>query len=93
MPYNITSYTKQRANELGLKVSKSDNPKYKIKVSDSSGKFLFNGGDANYSDYSTYLRTHGKEYADERRRLYRARHQKEINKPNTRGSIVAQLLW
>lgn len=93
MSYNITPYTLQRARELGLKVSASDNPKYKIKVSDISGKFLFNGGDPKYSDYPTYIKTKGKEFADNRRRLYRIRHQKEINKPGSRGSIIAYLLW
>lgn len=93
MSYRITPYTLQRAYELGLKVSKSDNPKYKIKVSDSSGKFLFNGGDTKYSDYPTYIQTHGIQFAETRRRLYRARHQKEINKVGSRGAIIAELLW
>jgi len=93
MSYNITPYTLARARELGLKVTASDKPKYKIKVSDSTGKFLFYGGDPKYKDYPTYLNMHGKEFADNRRRLYRIRHQKEINKVGSRGSIIAFLLW
>jgi hypothetical protein len=94
MVYQIKKHTLDRAKELGLKVFASDNPKYKIEVYDGlSGHFLFYGGDANYSDYPSYLESHGREYADERRRLYRIRHQKEINNIGSRGSIIAYLLW
>lgn len=93
MTYQITPYTLQRAYEIGLIVTPSQNKKYKLKVSDYSGKFLFNAGDANYSDYPTYLQTHGKKFADIRRRLYLTRHHKEIEKVGSRGSIIAYLLW
>ena len=94
MVYQIKKHTLDRAKELGLKVFASDNPKYKIEVYDGlSGHFLFYGGDSNYSDYPSYLESHGREYANERRRLYRIRHQKEINNIGSKGSIIAYLLW
>lgn len=92
--YNDLSNKTIRAKELGLIVFPSDNPKYKLEVYDKgTGKFLFYGGDALYSDYPSYLKTHSKEFADKRRKLYHQRHAKEINNVGSRGSIIAHLLW
>lgn len=94
MGYIIKPYTLDRAAELGLTVYPSDNPKYKIEVYDeTTGKFLFYGGDTRYSDYPSYLETHTKEFAETRRRLYHKRHAKEINDVGSRGSVIAYLLW
>ena len=94
MSYKITPYTLNRAAELGLRVIPSDKKKYKIKIYDANtGKFLFYGGDSNYSDYPTYILSHGKGFADTRRNLYHLRHKKEINKIGSRGYIIAYLLW
>lgn len=94
MVYIIKQYTLDRAAELGLIIHPSDNPKYKIEVYDgTTGEFLFYGGDSRYNDYPSYLETHTKEFANKRRRLYHARHQKEINDVGSRGSVIAYLLW
>jgi hypothetical protein len=93
MSYKIKKYTLDKAKELGVQVFPSDNPKYKIEVYDSDGVFLFYGGSPKYSDFPTYMGTHGKEYADERRRLYRLRHKKEIDDVGSRGWWIAELLW
>ena len=94
MSYKITSYTYDQAAKLGLRVLPSDKKKYKIKIYDgATGKFLFYGGDSNYSDYPTYILSHGKTFADMRRKLYHLRHKKEINKIGSRGYIISQLLW
>jgi len=91
--YKITNYTLDKAKELGLKVFPSDNPKYKIEIYDENGVFMFYGGSPQYADFPTYMETHGRKYAEERRRLYRLRHKKEIEKVGSRGSIIAELLW
>jgi hypothetical protein len=93
MSYKIKKYTLDKAKELGVQVFPSDNPKYKIEVYDSDGVFLFYGGSPLYSDYPTYMETHGREFANERRRLYRLRHKKEIDKKGSRGATIAELLW
>jgi hypothetical protein len=94
MVYQIKQYTLDRAAELGLIIHLSDNPKYKIEVYDgTTGLFLFYGGDSAYADYPTYLETHSKTFADTRRKLYHARHAKEINDVGSRGSVIAYLLW
>lgn len=92
-PYTITKYTKKKAEEMGVQVFPSDNPKYKIDVYNNRGLYMFSGGARGYDDYQTYIRTKGKEYADERRRLYRIRHKKEIEAEGTRGYYIAKLLW
>jgi len=93
-PYKIQPHTLERAKELGLNVQPSSKKKYKIEVYDgTTGDFLFYGGDSNYSDYPNYILTHGKAFADTRRRLYYKRHHKEISQVGSRGSIIAYLLW
>ena len=92
--YKIQPYTLERAKELGLNVQSSSSKTYKIEVYDgTTGEFLFYGGDSNYSDYPNYILSHGKAFADERRRLYYKRHHKEISQVGSRGSIIAYLLW
>ena len=92
--YKIQPYTLERAKELGLKVQPSSKKKYKIEVYDgTTGDFLFYGGDSNYSDYPNYIVSHGKSFADERRKLYYKRHNKEIRNVGSKGSIIAFLLW
>ena len=93
MTYKITKYTLDKAKELDVQVFPSDNPKYKIEVYDANGVFMFYGGSPLYSDYPTYMETHGKEYADERRRLYRLRHKKGIANKGSRSWWIAELLW
>ena len=92
--YEIKPYTYQRAREMDLEVFPSDNKKYKIGVYDwNTGLFMFYGGASGFSDYPTYLETHGKEYADKRRALYHKRHSKEIANKGSRAWVIAQLLW
>lgn len=76
--YVITEYSRQQARKLGVELRPSSNPKKKIDVY-KNGKKIASIGDINYSDYGTYLKTKGKAYADERRRLYRIRHKGENN--------------
>lgn len=76
--YVITEYSRQQARKLGVELRLSSNPKKKIDVY-KDGKKIASIGDINYSDYGTYLKTKGKAYADERRRLYRIRHKGENN--------------
>jgi hypothetical protein len=50
-------------------------------------------GAIGYGDYPTFKQTKGKQYADERRRLYRIRHQKDMKKINSNGYFAGKLLW
>jgi len=91
--YRISPYTKKKAEMLNVIVYPSENPKYKIDIYDHKGLYLFSGGAKGMMDYPSYIKKRGQEYADERRRLYRIRHKKEIEAEGTRGWYIAKLLW
>jgi hypothetical protein len=57
------------------------------------GKKVASVGDLKYSDYPTYIISHGREYADERRRLYRIRHKNDMNVKDSAGFYASRLLW
>jgi hypothetical protein len=90
--YVITSYTRKQAKRLGVVVKLSTNASKKIDVFKNGEKIASIGG-AGYSDYSTYIKTHGKEYADKRRALYRIRHEKDRHVSGSNGFLADQLLW
>lgn len=50
-------------------------------------------GAITYMDYPNYLADKGKEYADERRRLYKIRHRKDIADVGSNGWLADKLLW
>jgi hypothetical protein len=87
--YEILPRTFKQAKKIGVIVKPSRYAKYKIDIFDKQDNYLYSGGDSKYSDYPHYIKTHGKEYADERKRLYANRHQNET----IRGKIIKFLLW
>ena len=91
--YDILPYSYKQAKKLGVEIFPSYNPKYKIEIYDKDGLFMFYGGDPNYSDYPHYIQSHGKMYADNRRRLYHIRHGKEIENVGSRGYYTSKILW
>jgi len=90
--YKITDYTKKQAKRLGVVVKPSSVAGKKIDVYKGSIK-VASVGALGYSDYPTYTKNMGKKYADERRRLYKIRHQKDRLKKETNGWYADQLLW
>jgi hypothetical protein len=90
--YIITAYTRKQATRLGVQVKKSTNTSKKIDVF-KNGKKIAAIGAAGYSDYPTYTKTHGKEYADKRRALYKNRHEQNIHVKWSNGFLADQLLW
>lgn len=90
--YVITQYTRDRAKTLGVTVKLSTRKNKKIDVFKDGVKIASIGG-AGYGDFPTYKRTHGDEYADERRRLYRIRHAKDRNVVGSPGYYADKLLW
>ena len=90
--YQITQYTRDRARELGVVVKHSTNPSKKIDVYKDGVKIAAVGA-MGYGDYPTYMRTRGKEYADERRRLYKQRHSKDRGVKGSNGFYADRLLW
>lgn len=90
--YHILPYTYKRAKRLGVTIAPSDNPKYKLRVTDKQGHTTYVGA-LGYADYPTYMHMRGKKYARTRRRLYKIRHESDRHKKRTRGWYADQLLW
>ena len=89
--YKIKKYSKDQANKLGVEIKPSTNPKKKIDVYKDNKK-IASIGSIYYKDYPTYL-IEDKKLAEERRRLYRIRHKKDLNKPNSNGFYANKILW
>jgi hypothetical protein len=96
--YIIKPYSYQQAEKLGVQIFASDNPRKKIEVYDAEGDFICYIGDPNYLDYPSYMELEdrglaSKGYAKERRRLYRVRHEKDMNKEGTPSYFASRILW
>ena len=92
MPYRITSYTEAQAKKLGVTVKPSTVKGKKIDVF-KKGKKVASVGALGMGEYPTYIRTHRKEYAKVRRRLYKQRHEKDRHIRGTKGYYADKLLW
>jgi hypothetical protein len=92
MSYKITDYSYKQAKKLGVQIRPSVYKNKKIDVFKDDIK-IASIGDVNYLDYPTYIETKGKKYADERRKLYKIRHKKDINVKNSNGFFSSRLLW
>lgn len=93
MDYKITPYSYQQARKLGVKIAPSKNPKKKIDVFDWNNQYILSIGAKGYKDYPTYLEEKGKDYADNRRRLYKIRHNKDRQVLGSAGYYSDRILW
>ncbi len=93
MAYTILPYTLKQASKLRVVIKPSTNPLKKIDVFDKQGNKLASVGAVGYLDYPYYIKLHGKEYADERRKLYKMRHSKDRLKKGSNGYYADKLLW
>ena len=96
MVYTITDYSKKKADKLGVKIKPSKNKNKKIDVY-KDGEKIAAIDDKKYNDYPTYLSFEKKGlvkqgYANERRKLYRIRHKKNIDKDGN-GYYSNKILW
>lgn len=92
MPYKITDYSYDQAKKLGVEIKPSTNKKKKIDVF-KQGKKVASIGGAGYKDYPTYLETEGKDVATKKRKLYKARHEKDRSFIGSAGYYADQILW
>jgi hypothetical protein len=90
--YKITDRQFSNALNLGVTIKPSTNKSKKIDVF-KNGQKIASIGAAGYMDYEMYIKAKGKSYADERRRLYKIRHQKNRNKIGTPGFFADRILW
>lgn len=89
MEYKIQPYTFQQAKKLGVQIKPSTKKDKKIDVF-KNNKLITSVGQLGYKDYPTYLKEKGKQVADDRKRLYKLRHQKD---DGIAGYYANNLLW
>ena len=90
--YQITQYTKDQAKKLNVIVKPSTRKNKKIDVI-KNNVVIASIGAIGYSDYPTYIKSHGLEYANNRRKLYKSRHEKDRHVVNSTGYYADKLLW
>lgn len=90
--YKITAYTKEQARKLGVDVKPSTRKGKKLDVY-KDGEKVATIGDVRYADYPTYMQIKGAAFANERRRLYKARHETDRHVKGTSGYYADKLLW
>lgn len=90
--YKIKTYSKEQAKKLGVTIRESKNPKKKIDVY-KDGEKVASIGATGYKDFPTYVQTDGKQYAEQRRALYKKRHAKDRNVKGTAGYYADKILW
>jgi hypothetical protein len=93
MSYKITQYSKTQAEKLGVTIKPSSVQGKKIDVFNKKGEKIASIGALGYSDYPTYLKEKGKEYADNRRKLYKERHESDRHVRGSAGYYADKILW
>jgi hypothetical protein len=92
--YQITKRQEDNATRENVIIFPADkDSKKKIEVYDEDGLYMFSIGDKRYKDYDIYLKEKGKQYADNRRRLYKIRHEKTRHKKGTPSYFADRILW
>ena len=89
MTYKITDYSYQQAKKLNVEIKPSSNKKKKIDVFKNDKK-IASIGSISYNDYPTFIKK-GLDYANQRKKLYRLRHKKDLNSGN--GYFASKILW
>ena len=91
MVYKITLYSYKKAEENDLNIVPSTKKNKKIDVY-KNGEYIASIGDVRYNDYPTYIKNDGKQYADERRKLYYKRHNANSSKYSA-DNLAKLILW
>jgi hypothetical protein len=92
MTYHITQYSFNQAEALGVIIKPSNRKNKKIDVY-KEGVKIASIGDDRYKDYPTYIKENGKAYADQRKKLYKIRHEKDRKKTGSNGFYADKILW
>jgi len=91
--YKILPYTAAQARRLNVRIRPSSRKGKKLDVYDKEGNFITSVGAKGYLDYPTYRKLFGKTVADQRRRLYKIRHQSDRSVKRSPGWYADKLLW
>lgn len=91
--YKITPRQKANASVLGVIIKPSTNKSKKIDVFNKAGQKIAEIGAMGYMDFDLHIKKNGLEYAKERRRLYKIRHENNRKKVGTPGYFADKILW
>lgn len=92
MAYRITQRQRNQAKKLGVTLKISSNPSKKLDVL-KNGVKVASIGAKGYDDYDLWIKKMGLQFANERRRLYKIRHEKNRKKKGTAGYYADKILW
>ena len=92
MVYQIKPYSYEQAKKLNVEIKPSTRKDKKIDVYKDK-KYICSIGDIHYYDYATYIQNNSLEYANERRKLYKIRHNKDRHVKNSSGYFADKILW
>ena len=92
MEYKILPYSLNQAKKIGVEIKPSSKKDKKIDVF-KNNKLIHSIGAKGYKDFPTYTKEKGKDFADERRRLYKLRHQKDASVVGSKGWYADKILW
>ena len=90
--YTIKPRQKRAAKRLGVTIKPSTTANKKLDVYKDDKK-ISSIGDINYNDYATYIKSNGLKYADNRKRLYKIRHEKTRKVVGSKSYYADQILW
>ena len=80
--YQIQPYSFTQAKKQNVIIKPSTRKNKKIDVYDKSNKFITSIGQLGYKDFPSYLKV-DRSLAEEKKRLYKIRHNKDRNVPMT----------
>lgn len=89
--YEITKYSKQQADKLGVSIKPSKNKNKKIDVF-KDNELVASIGAIGYKDYPTYLKEDHKT-AEIKRAAYKARHNANRKIKGSAGWYADKILW
>ena len=90
--YKIKQYSFDEAKKLNVIIKPSIKKDKKIDIYNKDKKFITSIGSKKYLDYPSYLEFN-KTLAEERRRLYKIRHNKDIKIKDSAGYFASKILW
>ena len=90
--YSIKPYTNKQAQLIGVTVKPSTNKNKKIDVYKDNKK-IASVGALGMKDFPTYIKEDGLVYANQRRKLYKLRHEKDRHVKWSNGWLADKLLW
>lgn len=82
----------RNAKQIGVQIKPSTVKGKKLDVFKSGDKVASIGA-IGYEDYQSYIKEEGLDFANNRRRLYRTRHEKNRNKVGTPSFYADKILW